>query len=59
METENNNQGSLREEWIQGLVEIVLEELEVDTNMYPYALQIDHLLTSFSSFCLSCNLSQA
>ena len=30
METENNNQGLLREEWIQGLVEIVLEELEVD-----------------------------
>ena len=31
----------------------------VDINMYPYTLLIDLLFHSFSSLCLSCNLSQA
>ena len=33
--------------------------LVVGTVIYLYALPIDHLLYSYSSLCLSCNLSQA
>jgi len=31
----------------------------VNTVLYPYALPIDYFLHSYSSLCLSCNLSQA
>ena len=30
----------------------------VDIVLYPYTLPIDHFLYSYSSLCLSCNLSQ-
>ena len=31
----------------------------VDTVLYSYTLPIDHFFHSYSSLCLSCNLSQA
>jgi len=38
---------------------IVIRYIVVDTDIYLYTLPINHLLTFFSSICLSCNLSQA
>ena len=38
---------------------IVIRYIAVDMILYPYTLPIDNLHHSYSSLCLSCNLSQA